>query len=88
MDNERKINQILDAVKFSVSDKKAFEADIKNILKMFEDIQKVDTSDTPSGLGKKNIPLQQLRQDIAKSWGFREDMKGRYFRVPTVSKKL
>ncbi len=87
MNNEYIINQILNAVKFTVPDKNAFEADIEHILKMFEDIQSVDTSGIKPGLGKKKIGIQDLREDISKPWEFRKEMRGKYFRVPTVSKK-
>lgn len=82
-----KLKKVLDSVKINVEDIDAFEKDAENILKMFDQIKEVDVDSIDASLHKKKIKISDLREDIAIDANFRIDMRGKYFKVPTVSKK-
>jgi aspartyl/glutamyl-tRNA(Asn/Gln) amidotransferase C subunit len=87
MDQKQKIKNILEAIKFDVTDINRFEKDIDSILGMFNEINEVDVSGVSSTLNRKKVRLSDLREDASKDWGFRKDVRGKYFNVPNVSKK-
>jgi len=87
MEKTQKIKQILNSVKLEVDDIEKFGKDVDMILDMFNEIKDVDVEGVSSNLNKKKITLEDLRPDEVKSWNFRPEMSGKYFKVPSVSKK-
>ncbi len=87
IEQKEKIQNILKSIKFNVDNIDDFEKDLDSILSMFNEIKAVDVEGESSTLSRKKITLEDLREDIAKSWGFRTEMKGKYFKAPNVSKK-
>ncbi len=87
MSKEAKIKQILEAVKIDVEDISEFEKDIDSVLQMFNEIKDVDVENIPVDLIRKKIHISDLRDDIPRDAGFRKEMRGKYYKVPNVSKK-
>lgn len=89
MDEKRKkiIYQILEGVKLEVQDVESFGKDIDNILEMFDLLKNTDIGNVQNDLERKKITLDDLRGDDARDANFRIDMRGKYFKVPRVSKK-
>lgn len=87
MEQKTKIKKILEANKFEINNIEQFEVELKNILNMFEQIKEVNVDGVSSTLDRKKIHLNDLRTDKSTDWGFKPEMRGKYFKVPNVSKK-
>jgi aspartyl/glutamyl-tRNA(Asn/Gln) amidotransferase C subunit len=87
MDQQKKIKNILNAIKFDVDSIEAFENELNPVLGMFNEIKEVNVEGVSSTLNRKKITLAELREDKAVDWNFRPEMRGKYFKVPNVSKK-
>jgi aspartyl/glutamyl-tRNA(Asn/Gln) amidotransferase C subunit len=87
VEQKQKIKNILEAIKFDVTDIDAFEQELGAILGMFNEIKEVDVEGISSTLNRKKISLTDLRVDESKDWGFKKELRGKYFKVPNVSKK-
>jgi aspartyl/glutamyl-tRNA(Asn/Gln) amidotransferase C subunit len=88
MEKKEKIQKLLQGIKLEVEDINSFEKDIDSILNMFDELKNVEVTDVSGDLNRKKISITDLRQDIpSETQSFRPEMKGKYFKVPTVSKK-
>lgn len=87
MDKKDKIKKILSSIKVEVENIEKFEKDVDSILGMFDELNEIDVSNFDANLNKKKISLSDLREDRVENWDFRKEMKGKYFTVPSVSKK-
>lgn len=85
-EKKEKLEKLMNALKIQVSDKEAMEKDFDSILSMFDDLQKISI-EGDSKMYKKQIKLEDLREDNPKDSEFRKDLKGKYLKVPSVSKK-
>lgn len=86
-EKSKKIKDLLKLLKLEVNDELALEKDFESILKMFDELSKVEILSENSSLSKKQINLNNLREDIATNSEFRKELSGKYFKVPSVSKK-
>ncbi len=86
-EKEKTIKNILNSVKLDVDDISGFGNEIDAIITMFNNIKDVDVENISADLNKKKITLDELRIDEPKSWDFRKEMRGKYFKVPSVSRK-
>lgn len=83
-----KIQKVMDLAKIEVEDKAKFAKDFEAILKMFESVSDVDVSEYSSNLKRKSISISDLREDKPEVFAnFNFKYKGKYFKVPSVSKK-
>lgn len=86
-DKEKKLKDLLKAIKLDVKDIAVFEKDIDSILSMFDQLNTIEVERESAELVKKRIKLNELRDDEPKDWNFRPELRGKYFEVPSVSKK-
>jgi aspartyl/glutamyl-tRNA(Asn/Gln) amidotransferase C subunit len=87
MEQRKKIEKILSAIKIDVKDLDKFESDVDGILGMFNELKEINVENIDANLEKKKIRITDLREDQPKDWDFRKEMRGKYFKVPNVSKK-
>lgn len=85
-DKSQKIKDLLELLKIQVDDESNLEKDFDSILEMFDQLSKVETNES-STLLKKKIKISDLRKDIVKQEEFKKELKGKYMKVPSVSKK-
>jgi len=86
-EKEKKIKELLSFLKLEIQDEKAMVKDFDSILKMFDELAKVNSSDQNSKLSKKIITIDELREDRVLNSKFKSDLHEKYLKVPTVSKK-
>lgn len=84
---EKKIKDLLKLLKLDIHDEKAMVNDFNSVLKMFDELVKVEIPSQNSKLSRKTIRLNELRDDKALNSEFRPDFYGKYLIVPLVSKK-
>ena len=86
-DKSQKIKDLLKLLKLEVENEADLEKDFDSILQMFDQLSKVKNLSENSTLLKKKIKITDLREDEVIKQDFRNDLNGKYIKVPAVSKK-
>lgn len=85
-DKKQQIENLLNLLKIDIDSHEEMYKDFDSIIEMFNQLEKVHIEGNAE-FNRRSITISELRDDKQIFEDFRQDLRGKYIKVPSVSKK-